>query len=243
MEAKLSDTNAVPVMEKGELNQFPGSAGVYAILDKAGDIQFIGVTRKVSASIATHMQELPDLTSAVKYNIVDDGSRESLVAAWKEWLEETLTTTGKIPPGNEPGETKWQSRSVARATKPEIRLTAGKPISGITIEGLIDRIVKENPVVAFIKGTRQQPQCGFSFRMINILNTLKADYQVVNVLDEFHNPGLREAIKAYSQWPTIPQLYIGGEFVGGADIADQMVGSGELQTMLREAMQKADADA
>ncbi|KAG2493944.1 hypothetical protein HYH03_007874 [Edaphochlamys debaryana] len=183
------------------------------------------------------MQELPDLTAAVKYNIVDDSSREGLTAAWKAWIEEAVSEGGVIPPGNAPGETKWQSRSVARATKPEIRLTAGKPIQGITIEGLIDRIVKENPVVVFIKGTRQQPQCGFSFRVLQMLNTLKADYEVVNVLDEYHNPGLRDAVKNYSQWPTIPQLYVKGEFVGGADIAEQMMNTGELQIMLRDAMQ------
>ena len=67
-------------------------------------------------------------------------------------------------------------------------------------------------VVVFVKGTRQQPQCGFSFKMMSMLNTLRADYEVVNVLDEFHNPGLRDAIKNYSQWPTIPQ--VGGRWWG-----------------------------
>ncbi|GIL85279.1 hypothetical protein Vretimale_10753 [Volvox reticuliferus] len=238
-EAAMRDTTAVPVMDKGELNQFPGSAGVYAVFDKAGNLQYIGLSRKVSASVAAHMQELPDLTGSIKYDIIEDTTREGLTSAWKSWVEEALAETGSIPPGNLPGETKWQSRSVARATKPEIRLTAGKPIQGITIEGLIDRIVKENSVVVFVKGTRQQPQCGFSARMLSILTTLKADFEVVNVLDEYHNPGLREAIKSYSQWPTIPQLYISGEFVGGADIAEQMLGTGDLQTMLREALQKA----
>lgn len=114
---------------------------------------------------------------------------------------------GNIPPGNMPGETKWQSRSVQRATKQEIRLTAGKAIN-VPMEKMIDAVVKDNKIVAFVKGTRQQPQCGFSFKMLNLLNTIKADYEVVNVLDEHHNPGLRDAIKNYSQWPTIPQLYI-----------------------------------
>ena len=61
-------------------------------------------------------------------------------------------------------------------------------------------------VVAFIKGTRQQPQCGFSFKVLSILNDNKADYEVINVLDEQYNPGLRETLKTYSQWPTIPQV-------------------------------------
>lgn len=67
-------------------------------------------------------------------------------------------------------------------------------------------MVKGNRLVAFVKGTRQQPQCGFSYKMMSMLNDCKADYEVVNVLDEIHNPGLREAIKQYSQWPTIPQV-------------------------------------
>lgn len=90
-------------------------------------------------------------------------------------------------------------------------------------------------VVAFVKGTRSQPQCGFSYKMLTILNDLRTDYEVVNVLDDFHNPGLRDAIKQYSQWPTIPQLYVGGEFVGGSDIVEQMQASGELQEVLKTA--------
>lgn len=90
-------------------------------------------------------------------------------------------------------------------------------------------------VVAFVKGTRSQPQCGFSYKMLQILNESRTDYEVVNVLDDFHNPGLREAIKQYSMWPTIPQLYVSGEFVGGSDIVEEMQASGELQKVLSEA--------
>ena len=61
-------------------------------------------------------------------------------------------------------------------------------------------------VVAFVKGTRRQPQCGFSYKVLSMLNELGANYEVLNVLDETYNPGLREAIKEYSQWPTIPQV-------------------------------------
>lgn len=88
-------------------------------------------------------------------------------------------------------------------------------------------------VVAFVKGTRQAPACGFSFKMLQLMNELRVEYEVVNVLDEVHNPGLRDAIKTYSAWPTIPQLYVGGEFVGGADIVEQMAGNGELAEVVR----------
>lgn len=98
-------------------------------------------------------------------------------------------------------------------------------------------------VVAFVKGTRSQPQCGFSFKMLQILNDARTDYEVVNVLDDFHNPGLREAIKQYSQWPTIPQLYVSGEFVGGSDIVEEMQANGELRQVLEAATVPAAAAA
>lgn len=106
---------------------------------------------------------------------------------------------------------------------------------------LLLRLCPRAQVVAFVKGTRSQPQCGFSYKMLQILNESRADYEVVNVLDDFHNPGLREAIKQYSMWPTIPQLYVSGEFVGGSDIVEEMQANGELQKVLSEAKVPAPA--
>jgi len=151
-------------------------------------------------------------------------------------VSSAVENTGAIPPGNAPGEKKWQQRRV-RASKPEIRLTPGKGIEDLTcsVEDLIDQVVKTCPVVAFVKGSRLEPACGFSYKVLTILSEVAGqNFEVVNVLDEVYNPGLREAIKTYSQWPTIPQLYIGGEFVGGADIVEQMHSTGEL----REALEK-----
>lgn len=129
----------------------------------------------------------------------------------------TVAETGTIPPGNMPGERKWAAKKAQQAAKPEIRLTPGKGIDDVTcsIDDLITQVVSTNKVVAFIKGTRAEPQCGFSYRVVNILNEVASgEYEVVNVLDEVYNPGLREAIKGYSQWPTIPQVYVDGDFVG-----------------------------
>ena len=151
-------------------------------------------------------------------------------------VSSAVENTGAIPPGNAPGEKKWQQRKVC-ASKPEIRLTPGKGIEDLTcsVEDLIDQVVKTCPVVAFVKGSRLEPACGFSYKVLTILSEVAGqNFEVVNVLDEVYNPGLREAIKTYSQWPTIPQLYIGGEFVGGADIVEQMHSTGEL----REALEK-----
>jgi len=93
----------------------------------------------------------------------------------------------------------------------------------------IDEIVKSNDVVLFMKGTALFPQCGFSSRAVAILDRLNADYETVDVLQD---PEIRNGIKEYSDWPTIPQLYVRGEFVGGSDIMMEMFESGELQQLL-----------
>ena len=94
------------------------------------------------------------------------------------------------------------------------------------INAFIDDKVKNNDVFLFMKGTPDFPMCGFSGRMVQILDYLGIDYQSANVLE---NQELREGIKAYTNWPTIPQLYVKGEFIGGADIVTEMFQAGELQ--------------
>jgi monothiol glutaredoxin len=91
-------------------------------------------------------------------------------------------------------------------------------------------LVARDRVVLFMKGNRHFPQCGFSARVVSILNGLLPSYHTVNVLE---SPEIREGIKEFSSWPTIPQLYVGGQFVGGCDIVTDMHASGELQKLLR----------
>jgi monothiol glutaredoxin len=98
-----------------------------------------------------------------------------------------------------------------------------------TLRTRLDATVKGNKIVLFMKGNRAFPQCGFSATVIQILNQLGAPYETVNVLAD---GAVREGIKEYSQWPTIPQLYVGGEFVGGCDIVKSLNASGELQQLL-----------
>jgi monothiol glutaredoxin len=93
----------------------------------------------------------------------------------------------------------------------------------------IDELVKKNEVVLFMKGTALFPQCGFSSRAIAILDHLGVGYETVDVLQD---PEIRNGIKEYSDWPTIPQLYVKGEFVGGSDIMMEMYESGELQQLV-----------
>lgn len=101
------------------------------------------------------------------------------------------------------------------------------------VQDFIRETVTEHPVVLFMKGTAQMPQCGFSARVIQILRAVGLNQVVtINVLDDAE---VREGIKVFASWPTIPQLYIKGEFVGGSDIVSEMFENGELETMLRDA--------
>ena len=95
----------------------------------------------------------------------------------------------------------------------------------------IQRDVTDNNVVLFMKGTPVFPQCGFSAAVVQILSHLGVKFKGINVLED---PGLREGIKQFSDWPTIPQLYVKGEFVGGCDIIREMFQAGELQSLLKE---------
>ena len=93
----------------------------------------------------------------------------------------------------------------------------------------IDELVKNNDVVLFMKGTALFLQCGFSSRAVAILDRLGVSYETVDVLQD---PEIRQGIKQYSDWPTVPQLYVKGEFVGGSDIMMEMFESGELQQLI-----------
>lgn len=101
-----------------------------------------------------------------------------------------------------------------------------------------DDLVKKNRVVLFMKGNKHFPQCGFSAQVVGILKELAVPFETVNVLSD---PAVRDGIKEYSSWPTIPQLYVGGEFLGGCDIVKELYASGELQTKLGVEAKPVDA--
>jgi monothiol glutaredoxin len=99
---------------------------------------------------------------------------------------------------------------------------------------VFDRIqsdITSNPVMLYMKGNAMFPQCGFSARVVQILTHLGVPFQTANVLED---PALREGVKQFSNWPTVPQLYVKGEFVGGCDIVTEMYQSGELETLLNQ---------
>ena len=99
----------------------------------------------------------------------------------------------------------------------------------MTLKEQIVNDIENTPIMLYMKGTKEQPMCGFSARVVNILNSHSVVFQDVNILED---PEIRQRLSEYSNWPTIPQLYIGGEFVGGSDIIMEMYNSGELVKML-----------
>ena len=99
------------------------------------------------------------------------------------------------------------------------------------IDKKIDEMIENNEVVLFMKGTPDFPQCGFSANVVGILNYFGINYKSYNVLDDLE---LREGIKTYSDWPTIPQIYIKKEFIGGFDILKEMLENGEIEGLLKE---------
>ncbi len=102
----------------------------------------------------------------------------------------------------------------------------------MTIDEIIQNQITTHPVVLYMKGTAQFPQCGFSAQAVKLLKNCGVEnFFTVNVLEE---PDIRQGIKTFSNWPTIPQLYVNGEFIGGSDIMAEMHASGELQTLLQQ---------
>lgn len=97
----------------------------------------------------------------------------------------------------------------------------------------IDNLINQNKIMVFMKGTKLMPQCGFSNNVVQILNTLGVPYETVDVLSD---SDIRQSIKEYSSWPTIPQVYINGDFVGGSDIMIELYNKGELQQLVEVAL-------
>ena len=101
----------------------------------------------------------------------------------------------------------------------------------MSVQETIKKQIDGNKIIIYMKGNAQFPQCGFSSRAVQILKSCGAEFAAVNILDD---PEIRQGIKEYSNWPTIPQLYINGTFIGGSDIMAEMYESGELQMLVQE---------
>lgn len=121
---------------------------------------------------------------------------------------------------------------------PPPRAPAAPPPSLDDVKSRIAADVKKHPIVIYMKGSRGAPQCGFSAAAVDVFEQLNVPFETRNVLGE---PGLREGIKAVTEWPTIPQVFVGGEFIGGTDIVREMHEKGELKAMVEQAIAAAAA--
>lgn len=101
------------------------------------------------------------------------------------------------------------------------------------VKARIEKLVQDNKIMVFMKGSKLMPQCGFSNNVVQILNTLGVPFETYDILSD---PEVRQAIKEYSDWPTIPQVYVNGEFLGGSDILIELYQSGELQEQVEVAL-------
>jgi monothiol glutaredoxin len=101
------------------------------------------------------------------------------------------------------------------------------------IKDKIDNLVTQNKIMVFMKGNKLMPQCGFSNNVVQILNTLGVPFETLDILDD---PEIRQGIKEYSNWPTIPQVYVNGQFVGGSDVLIELYNKGELQEIVEVAL-------
>ncbi|XWS55518.1 hypothetical protein CRYUN_Cryun09bG0007000 [Craigia yunnanensis] len=162
-----------PVTPEEFAAKFPSDAGVYAVFDKKKkkslSLSASRVTLLGAGSLLTPKESVPELCSFVKVGVVNEPDRTAPNQAWKSWMEEHIQTTGKVPPGNESGNT--------------------------------------NRISDLLLGSRSAPMCGFSQRVVAILESQGVDYESVDVLDEEYNSGLRETFRQNSNWPTFPQVF------------------------------------
>ena len=149
-----------PVVSEGQPADLPGKSGVYAVYDAEKKLQYVGISRNIHLSVDAHYKNLGETVHSVKFGVIDNATKDDLTGAWKEWLQAGVDEQGNIPPGNAgPEKEKWQGKAKPKG-KPEIKLTAGKGADDLTcnIKDLVDMVVKNERIVAFIKGSRTQPQ-------------------------------------------------------------------------------------
>lgn len=169
------------------------------------------------------LSHLPDAEVTIT-DTVGDGNHLSAVVVSKKFQGLTRLAQHQLvyrAVGQDLGTTLHALALVTKCPAQEITMTIHEQIASE---------VKNNRVVIYMKGTADAPLCGFSAQVINIFNHLGVNYKAINVLED---PALREGIKSFNNWPTIPQIFINGEFVGGCDIIREMFQSNELQDLLK----------
>lgn len=220
--------------------------GVYFVYAKDGHLQYIGLSRLVAGTLKAHAAQFgPGAAwSACIESLPEDeeATQEALQELWKATMLSHIQAGNAPPPGNGRGPGSW-GRSLKIPKRPPLQLRRQaaelNAQSDAPTSTLIEAAVQSRSVVAFIKGTRAEPECGFSAQVVNLLDSCRADFDVVDVLDEVGNPpDLRDTLKEFTTWPTVPQVFASGEFLGGSDILTEMHASGLLVRVVASAGQQ-----
>lgn len=215
-------------------------AGVYGVYSNTGDLNFVASTKNVATALQTHLDNVDDPkinVFSVRMMTVDELTpevTEPLNMFAERWVMALHENGLPVPVGNTEEGAPW--RIAPHIADVSFSNTMAMPDDETRVKAEIELILRDHRVVLFMKGTKTQPMCGFSRSVVDILTKATEDagqtFVCVNCLDGTKNGGLREGIKMYSNWPTIPQLYIDGDFVGGADIVEEMQDNGELAAAL-----------
>lgn len=231
----ISNVDQIPleaIPADGELPPHWGRPGVYGVYNANGSLQYVAAAEDVRRAIAGHRTILQDSNRVhtVRMITVDDATTAPLGDLAENWVVSHTNSTTP-PPGNCEAAPEW--RVDLEDISPDV--TFRPNVSDPELE--IKRLLRRYRLVLFMKGTSDRPMCGFSRLAAGIVQSMAGDnLKCVNCLDSVQNPGLRDAIKSFSQWPTIPQLYVNGDFIGGSDIVQAMAESGELQEKVEVAL-------
>lgn len=212
--------------------------GVYGIYSEDGTLVYIAAVRDIKHAIDVHRVVLgdPRRVFAVRMISVDSVDDAPLGQLAYNWLVAHTNEGPGAPEGNTGEAREWHIDEMPREPGGDVYFNANVGTKQEDVEGEIKRILREHKVVLFMKGTREEPRCGFSNATVDLLKQrIGSGFECVDCLDEIKNRGLREGIKTYSDWPTIPQLYVNGDFVGGADIVATMDSNGELSAEFEKA--------
>lgn len=207
--------------------------GVYGIYAKDSSLQYVAAVANVAEAIAAHIHYISesDVRHSVRMITVDNEDDAPLGLLAENWVMAHMKHGPGLPVGNSSEDSLWL-RDLPKQQR-NVYFFEGTPVEFAETE--IKSIIRDHPVVLFMKGVRDEPRCQFSAIVVDLLQTVVGDsFVCVDCLDELRNRGLRESIKQFSKWPTIPQLYVNGDFVGGADIVQEMSRSGELKRVLEK---------
>lgn len=208
--------------------------GVYGIYSSTSELQFVAASPNILASIGAHLKYVPNASekvNSVRMITVDHEGDAPLDKFAEGWVMALHESELDLPPGNTDESPEW------RIEPASANVYFSNGLIGADLDARVEEeikgILRDHKVVLFMKGTRDSPKCGFSKAVVDVLDRgVGDDFVCVDCLDNNRNDGLRNGIKKFSNWPTIPQLYVDGDFVGGADIIQEMEMNGELAAVL-----------